>query len=493
MAQNGGGDISGPFSKLKNRTDIIKCLDIVYYHGVQDTRDSPQCLFANTVLISATALLVAILVVKFLSALQFGSKGDPEDHDRFVICQVPCYTEGEENLRKTIDSLASLKYDDKRKLLFIIADGNIIGSGNDRATWRIALDILGVDPSIDPPKLSFLSLGEGNRQHNMGKIFTGLYDCSGHLVPYLVIVKTGKENEVRRPGNRGKRDSQLILMRFLQKVHYDEPMSPLELELYHQMKNVIGVDPSFYEFVLMVDADTEVLPDGLNRMISSMVHDAGIAGICGETTLANESSSLITMIQVYEYYISHHLSKAFESLFGSVTCLPGCFCMYRVRSPNKSIPILISQSVVEDYSVNDVDTLHKKNLLSLGEDRYLTTLMLKHFPRMKLKFTPDAQCRTNAPDRWSVLLSQRRRWINSTVHNLSELLLLPQLCGFCCFSMRFVVFFDLFATLVMPATMGYLVYLIYSVIQRQFFPLVSLILLLAGYGLQVRFFLIFIN
>jgi chitin synthase len=29
------------------------------------------------------------------------------------------------------------------------------------------------------------------------------------------------------------------------------------------------------------------------------------------------------MIQVYEYYISHHLSKAFESLFGSVTCLPG--------------------------------------------------------------------------------------------------------------------------------------------------------------------------
>ena len=52
----------------------------------------------------------------------------------------------------------------------------------------------------------------------------------------------------------------MILMRFLQKVHYDEPMSPLELEMFHQIKNVIGVDPSFYEFVLMVDADTEVLP-----------------------------------------------------------------------------------------------------------------------------------------------------------------------------------------------------------------------------------------
>lgn len=29
------------------------------------------------------------------------------------------------------------------------------------------------------------------------------------------------------------------------------------------------------------------------------------------------------MMQVYEYFISHYLAKAFESLFGSVTCLPG--------------------------------------------------------------------------------------------------------------------------------------------------------------------------
>ena len=259
--------------------------------------------------------------------------------------------------------------------------------------------------------------------------------------------------------------------------------------MFHQMKNVIGVDPSNYEFILMVDADTEVLPDSLNRMVSCMVHDAKIVGLCGETMLANEKGSLITMMQVYEYYISHHLAKAFESLFGSVTCLPGCFCMYRIHTPNKSIPLLTSIPVVTDYSVNNVDTLHKKNLLSLGEDRYLTTLMLKHFPKMKLKFTRDAQCRTFAPDRWGILLSQRRRWINSTIHNLLELLLLPELCGFCCLSMRFVALFDLFATLVMPATLGYLFYLVYNAVMKKFFPLISLILLAAGYGLQILIFL----
>eukprot|EP00158_Paraphelidium_tribonemae_P009453 Partr_v1_DN28871_c0_g1_i1_m33284 putative Chitin Synthase len=487
-----GTDATEAFEKMPSsaKSQALKCMNTIHFAGIIDTRDSPQCLFADNILLAATGVLVGIMVVKFLSALQLGSKGDPENYDRFVIMQVPCYTEGEENLRRTLDSLATLKYDDKRKLLFIIADGNIIGSGNDRATWRIALDLLGVDPSIDPPKLSFQSLGEGNRQHNMGKVYTGLYDCSGHLVPYIMVVKVGKDNETRRPGNRGKRDSQMILMRFLQKVHYDEPMSPLELEMFHQIKNVIGVDPSFYEFALMVDADTEVMPDALNRLVSTMVHDAKIVGLCGETQISNERDSVITMMQVYEYYISHHLAKAFESLFGSVTCLPGCFCMYRIRTPSKSIPLLTSKQVIADYSVNDVDTLHKKNLLSLGEDRYLTTLMLKHFPNMKISFTSDAVCRTFAPDRWNVLLSQRRRWINSTVHNLLELLLLPQLCGFCCFSMRFVVFFDLFATLVMPATMGYLIYVLYGVFSGRIVPIISIVLLAAGFGLQIVIFLL---
>ena len=159
--------------------------------------------------------------------------------------------------------------------------------------------------------------------------------------------------------------------------------------------------------------------------------------------------------QVYEYYISHHLSKAFESLFGSVTCLPGCFSMYRIRTADKGRPVIISNRIIEEYSEPNVDTLHKKNLLSLGEDRYLTTLMLKHFPTFRTKFNADALAHTIAPESWRVLLSQRRRWINSTIHNLAELVFLDRLCGFCCFSMRFVVFIDLLSTVIQPVTVAY--------------------------------------
>jgi chitin synthase len=165
--------------------------------------------------------------------------------------------------------------------------------------------------------------------------------------------------------------------------------------------------------------------------------------------------------------------------------------MYRLRTADKGQPLIISDKVIQDYSEGNVDTLHKKNLYSLGEDRYLTTLMTKHFPHMSYKFVPSALALTAAPETWSVLLSQRRRWINSTIHNLAELIFIKDMCGFCCFSMRFVVFIDLFGTLILPATCGYLAYLIYNVASHKGqFPLISIVMLAAVYGLQAVIFII---
>lgn len=79
----------------------------------------------------------------------------------------------------------------------------------------------------------------------------------------------------------------------------------------------------------------------------------------------------------------------------------------------------------------------------------------------------------------------------STVHNLLELVLLNDMCGFCCFSMRFVVFIDLFGTLILPATVIYLGYLIYLVASGTGqFPLIAIIMLASIYGLQAIIFIL---
>ena len=392
-----------------------------------------------------------------------------------AICLVTAYSEGELGIRSTLDSIAMTDYPNSHRVILVICDGIIKGKGETHSTPDIVLSMMKdhTIPPQDVPAFSYVAVASGSKRHNMAKVYSGFYDYGNksmispekqQRVPMMVVVKCGTPDEhvKSKPGNRGKRDSQIILMSFLQKVMFDERMTELEYEMFNGLWKVTGISPDFYEVVLMVDADTIVFPDSLTHMISAMVKDPEIMGLCGETKIANKRASWVSAIQVFEYFISHHLSKSFESVFGGVTCLPGCFCMYRIKAPkgaqNYWVPILANPDVVEHYSENVVDTLHKKNLLLLGEDRYLSTLMLRTFPKRKQVFVPQAVCKTTVPESFSVLLSQRRRWINSTVHNLMELVLVRDLCGTFCFSMQFVVFIELIGTLVLPAAIAFTFY-----------------------------------
>jgi chitin synthase len=134
--------------------------------------------------------------------------------------------------------------------------------------------------------------------------------------------------------------------------------------------------------------------------------------------------------------------------------------VYRLFSDDGR-PLLSCDDVYQRYATNNVKSLHEKNLYHLGEDRMLTTLLLRYFPDMKLSFVPEASCYTIVPHTFSVLLSQRRRWINSTFHNMLELLRVNTMCGVCCFSMKSIVLLDLVATLILPASLIYVGYIVY--------------------------------
>jgi chitin synthase len=405
----------------------------------------------------------------------------PSDYQPFgfplvhTLCLVTTYSEGEEGIRTTLDSIAMTDYPNSHKTILVICDGVVKGKGELMTTPDVCLSMMKDTqiPLDEVQPYSYVAVASGSKRHNMAKVYSGFYDYGAksaipldkqQRVPMMVIVKCGTPDEElkAKPGNRGKRDSQIILMSFLQKVMFDERMTELEYEMFNGLWKITGISPDFFETVLCVDADTKIFPDSLTHMISCMVKDPEVMGLCGETKIANKRDSWVTAIQVFEYFISHHLSKSFESVFGGVTCLPGCFSMYRIKAPkggaNYWVPILANPDVVEHYSENVVDTLHKKNLLLLGEDRYLSTLMLRTFPKRKQVFVPQAVCKTMVPDKFMVLLSQRRRWINSTIHNLMELVLVRDLCGTFCFSMQFVVFIDLIGTLVLPAAIAFTFY-----------------------------------
>ncbi|KAJ1330268.1 hypothetical protein BSLG_009583 [Batrachochytrium salamandrivorans] len=332
----------------------------------------------------------------------------PNPSDLYTVLFVTCYSESESALRTTLDSLASTDYDDCKKILFVVADGIVQGAGNSASTPDLLMRMMHYD----------YSFGETPRR----SLCCSRYWC-----------KTAQYGS--------------CLLRLIQR-QWSSHSYDTYYDIFRKIHHLTGVTPDVFDLVLMVDADTRVAPDSLRFMVNAMHNEPRIMGLCGETRIANKKDSWVTMIQVFEYFISHHLGKAFESVFGGVTCLPGCFCMYRIKTikDGSILPILANPDIIEQYATNETFTLHQKNLLLLGEDRFLT------------------YCKTIVPDRFDVLLSQRRRWINSTVHNLMELVFVNNLCGTFCFSMQFIVFMDLLGTAVLPASLICTYYLIVKAI-----------------------------
>jgi chitin synthase len=230
-----------------------------------------------------------------------------------AICLVTAYSEGPEGLRTTLDSIATTDYPNSHKLILIICDGMIKGHGEDMTTPEVCLGMM-KDHAVLPHEVqahSYVAVASGSKRHNMAKIYSGFYDYGEDTriprekqqrVPVMLVVKCGTPDEAKKskPGNRGKRDSQIILMSFLQKVMFDERMTELEFEMFNGIRKITGISPDFYEIVLMVDADTKVFPDSLTHMISAMVKDPEIMGLCGETKIANKRDSWVSMIQVFE-------------------------------------------------------------------------------------------------------------------------------------------------------------------------------------------------
>lgn len=199
----------------------------------------------------------------------------------------------------TFDSLAMTDYNEDYKLLFIIADGIIKGEGNSQTTPEIILSMLERDPNW-PEAVSFpyLAVAEGSKQLNYAKVYVAWYNHKGRSVPTILIVKVGAPSEASsaKPGNRGKRDSQIMLMRFLERITFNERLCPFEYDLFQKMHYLMGVTPDNFEIVLMVDADTKVAPDSLARMVACMVRDPLVMGLCGETRISNKCATYVILI-----------------------------------------------------------------------------------------------------------------------------------------------------------------------------------------------------
>jgi cellulose synthase/poly-beta-1,6-N-acetylglucosamine synthase-like glycosyltransferase len=143
------------------------------------------------------------------------------------------------------------------------------------------------------------------------------------------------------------------------------------------------------DVLVIVDADTLVEPDSLNKLVAAL-DDPEVSSASGNVRILCGDSgkrNLLVRLQEYEYFVAFELGRRFNSLIGTMLIISGAFGAFRS---------------------NELKTLGQYDKDTITEDFDLTIKLRKL--RKKLVYVADAVSYTIAPDSWRTWKNQRIRW-----------------------------------------------------------------------------------
>lgn len=312
---------------------------------------------------------------------------------RNYIYVVPCYNEGEEELR---DSLNSLTYQqvcegDNRALL-IICDGVVTGRGNKYSTDVILKQLLGVNTLAN-----YYTYDTWDGSKNIIRVYKGRYL---NKINYILCVKQE---------NYGKRDSLVLARKWCYNYNFREPNnldSSLSYDMYYNFKEIFYIN---LDYIIGIDADTVFHYDCSYELVKAIDMDKDVYGCVGYVDISERMNKLspFIMYQYGEYTFAQCLRRYAQSyITKKVNCLSGCNQILRVAEETCGDKILAAFNRLpkEEESIFN----HIRSYAS--EDRNHVCLMLSMYPYVKTIQNIKAVCYTRVPNSIRVFLSQRRRW-----------------------------------------------------------------------------------
>lgn len=417
------------------------------------------CVTGNVLnIIIITSVIVYYLYICFAIFISQNKKFNVDkemwpSENKWCCIHIPYYNEDKDVIQQSIDSIVESDY--SKKILIITLDG----TKND--------DILKIVDNIE------YKLGYEKKTYNGGiKIYEGIYKN----VPYIILDK---------PVRTGKRDCQKIIFSLLSWSRGQDTQQDSLNESLNRKMMKLGTNLQETKYLAMIDGDTKIEKTSLSTMINYLETNENYIGVCGETTVNTIcKSSIWTIVQNVEYYLTHKFIKLIENTLGNVFVLSGCFCVLKIDSMKDEL--IIDNTIIDKYTKKTDNDLHKMNLLNIGEDRYLSSLLLIS-NKGQLRYIEDAKCETICPTGFYSLLVQRRRWTNSLLHCLIDLIMKSKNK-----TIKFVAIIELLIVITMPII--YIVGFFYIMENILFsvlinaFPLI-IIIFLRDYKLILQYFL----
>jgi len=159
-----------------------------------------------------------------------------------------------------------------------------------------------------------------------------------------------------------------------------------------------GVKRSRSDIVIFIDSDSFIEPDAVRHLVKYFADDS-VGAVSGHTDVYNRDTNILTQMQAIRYYIAFTVYKAAESVFGIVTCCPGCCSAYR-----------------RSYLMEFLDAWENQTFLdapcTFGDDRSLTNYMIRKY---RTVYSEEAKAYTVVPDDFKKYMRQQQRWKKSWV------------------------------------------------------------------------------
>ena len=171
-------------------------------------------------------------------------------------------------------------------------------------------------------------------------------------------------------------------------------------------------------YIVTTDGDVSFDPKSIEVLLDFMKRDNSVGAVCGITHPIG--SGYMYWYQKFEYQLGHWFQKSTEHILGSVLCCPGCFSIFRAKalvSPcdQKQVTTSVKKSYATEIK-SPIEFLKK----DMGEDRWLCTLLIEN--GWKLEYAALAENETNCPNTFENFFIQRRRWVSSTIANLTQVI-----------------------------------------------------------------------
>lgn len=156
-----------------------------------------------------------------------------------------------------------------------------------------------------------------------------------------------------------------------------------------------GMEHSSGELIMVVDADSKLSDDAIERMVPYF-DDIRVAAVAGSVYVSNRINTL-TRLQALEYIEGLNMARNGQAFFKLVSIIPGPIGVFR-------------KTALQEVGGYDSDTF--------AEDADLTLKLIA--AGYRIDFEPEAFAYTEAPDSLLDLLKQRYRWTRGILQSLAK-------------------------------------------------------------------------